>query len=122
MPLYESPLKNSGFHYSMKFDGPVENARRNRNRKPIWFNLPHSLNVNTNIDKIFIKLVRTYFPRSYKFNRIFNLNTIKIIYSSLPNAKSINSIISIISIIRRFRAKNKTKYNGHVTELKKIFL
>ena len=35
--LYESALKNSGFNYSMKFKAPVENARRNRNRKVIWF-------------------------------------------------------------------------------------
>ena len=29
-PLYESALKSSGFNYSMKFEAPVENARRNR--------------------------------------------------------------------------------------------
>ena len=32
-PLYESALKSSGFNYSMEFEAPVENARRNRNRK-----------------------------------------------------------------------------------------
>ena len=32
-PLYESALKNFVFNYSMKFEAPVENARRNRNRK-----------------------------------------------------------------------------------------
>ena len=34
-PLYVSTLKNSGFNYSMKFEAPVENTRRNRNRKVI---------------------------------------------------------------------------------------
>ena len=33
--LYESDLKSSGFNYSMKFEAPVENATRNRNRKAI---------------------------------------------------------------------------------------
>ena len=32
-PLNELALKNGGFNYSMKFEAPVENARRKRNRK-----------------------------------------------------------------------------------------
>ena len=88
-PLYESTLKSSGFNYSMKFEAPVENARRNRNRKVIWFNPPYSLNVKTNIGKVFLKLVRKHFPRSHKLSKIFNLNTIKISYSSMPNIKNL---------------------------------
>ena len=41
-PIYESALKNSGFNYSMKFEAPIENTRRKRNRKVIWFNPPYS--------------------------------------------------------------------------------
>ena len=48
-PFYESALKSCGFNYSMKFQTPVENARRNRNRKVICFNPPYSLTVKTNI-------------------------------------------------------------------------
>ena len=88
-PLYESALKSSGFNYSMKFEAPVENAKRNRNRKVIWFNPPYSLNVKTNIGKVFLKLVRKHFPRSHKLSKIFNLNTIKISYSSMPNVKNL---------------------------------
>ena len=73
----------------MKFEAPVENARRNRNRKVIWFNPPYSLNVKTNIGKVFLKLVRKHFRRSHKLNKIFNLNTIKISYSSMPNVKNL---------------------------------
>ena len=54
-PLYKSALKSSGFNYSIKFKTPAENARRNRNRKVIWFNPPYSLNVKTNIGKVFLK-------------------------------------------------------------------
>ena len=82
--LYESALDNSVFNYSMKFEAPAENARRNRNRKVIWFNPPCSLNVKTNIGEVFLKLVRKHFPRLHKFNKIFKLNTIKISYSSVP--------------------------------------
>ena len=87
--LYESALKSSGFNYSMKFGAPAENARRNRNRKIIWFNSPYRLTVKTNIGKVFLKLVRKHFPRSHKLSKIFNLNTIKISYSSMPNVKNL---------------------------------
>ena len=73
----------------MKFGAPVENARRNRNRKVIWFNPQYSLNVKTNIGKVFLKLVRKHFPRSHKLSKIFNLSTIKISYSSMPNVKKL---------------------------------
>ena len=73
----------------MKFGAPDENARGNGNRKVIWFNPSYSLNVKTNIDKVFLKLVRKHFPRSHKLSKIFNLNTIKISYSSMPNVKNL---------------------------------
>ena len=66
-PLYESALKKSGFNYSMKFEAPIENTRRNRNRKVIWFNPPYSLNVKTNIGKVFLKLVR----KDFQFLRLY---------------------------------------------------
>ena len=88
-PRYESALKNSGFNYSMKFEATAKSARQNRNRKVISFNPPYSLNAETNIGKVFLKLVRKHFPRSHKFNKIFNLNAIKISYSSMPNAKNL---------------------------------
>ena len=88
-PLYETTLKNSGFNYSMKFEAPAENARRNRNRKVIWCNLPYSMNVKNNIGKVFLKLVRKHFPRSHKFSKTFNLSTINISYSSIPNIKNL---------------------------------
>ena len=88
-PLDESALKSSGFNYSMKFGALVDNVRRHRNSKVIWFNPPYSLNVKANIGKVFLKLVRKHFPRSHKLSKIFNLNTIKISYSSMPNVKNL---------------------------------
>ena len=73
----------------MKFEAPFENARRNRNRKAIWLNPSCSLNVKTNIGKVFLKLVGKPFPKSPKLNKMFNLNTIKISYSSMPNVKNL---------------------------------
>ena len=50
---YETPLKNSGYETTLKFEKPSQNTRRSRNRKVIWFNQPFSLNVKTNIGKEF---------------------------------------------------------------------
>ena len=88
-PLYESAVKNSGYNYSKKFKAPVENATQKRNRKVIWFNPSYSLNVKANIGKVFLKFVRKHFPRSNKFNKILNLNTIKSSYSSMPKVKNL---------------------------------
>ena len=84
--FYESALKNSGFNYSMKFEASVVNARQNRNRKVISFNLPCSLNVKTNIGKV---SVRKQVPRSYKFNKVFNLKTNTVSYNSILNVKNL---------------------------------
>ena len=104
-PLYKSALNTSVFNYSMKFEAPVENARRNRNRKVIWFNPPYSLNVKTNIGKVFLKLVRKHFPRSHKLSKIFNLNTIKISYSSMPSVKN---------LIKQLNSKILKKYQDKI--------
>ena len=62
--VYESALKDSGHFSSMSYNSNTQNARRNRNRKVIWFNPPYSQNVKTNIGKLFIKLVRKHFPKN----------------------------------------------------------
>ena len=72
----------------MKFDRHPS-ARRNRNRKIIWFNPPFSQNVKINIGKLFFKLLRKNFPKNHKFRKIFNLNTLKLSYSSMANLQSL---------------------------------
>ena len=42
---YETALKNRGYQATLKFEKTSQNARRNRNRKMIWFNPLFSLNV-----------------------------------------------------------------------------
>ena len=102
----------------MTFGALVENARGSRNRKFIWFNPPYSINVKTNIDEVFLKLVRKHFPRSHKLSKIFNLDTIKISYSSMSNVKNL-----IKQHNSKTLNKDRDKYNGHVTaELKKVVL
>ena len=79
--IYESALNDSGHFSSMSYNNSnTHNARRNRNRKVIWFNPPYSQNVKTNIGKLFTKLVRKQFRNNIKYHKIFNLNILKLSY------------------------------------------
>ena len=67
--IYEPAIKNSGFNYSRKSQVPVENARRNRNKKTIWFDPLYSLNVKTNIGKVFLTLLKIISPSHINLTR-----------------------------------------------------
>ena len=62
--------------------------RRNRNRKNIWFNPPYSINVKTNISRIFLRLIDKHFPRHHKYHKLFNRNNLSIT-SCVPNMASV---------------------------------
>ena len=47
------------------------------------------MNVETNIGKTFLKLVKKHFPCNNSFHNIFNKNTIKISYSCMRNISSL---------------------------------
>ena len=94
----------------------TKHARRNRNRKIIGFNSPYRLSVKTNIGKIFVKLVKKHFPRTYKFDKIFNLNTIRISYSSNFNVKNFSN-----SKIWRFWDMSKIQRSCNY-RIKEVFL
>ena len=83
----------------------TQNARRNRSRKIIWFNSPYSQNVKTNIGKLFIKLVRKYFPKNSKYHKIFNLNTSKLSYCCT---------ISVGNIIKQHKSNVLNKTNNNI--------
>ena len=57
---------------------PHTNERRKRRREIIWFNPPYSMNVKTNIDKVFLSLLHKPFPPTHLLHKIFNKNTAKI--------------------------------------------
>ena len=62
---YQDALNSSGYSSNLKFDPsvkqqqlqPQQQQRRKRSRKITWFNPPFSLNVKSNIGKIFLKIV-----------------------------------------------------------------
>ena len=68
-----------------------------------------------NIGKVFLRLVRNHFPRSYKFNKIFNLNTNKMSYSSIPNVKNLIKQHNLMIL-----SKQQDKIQLLTVELKKV--
>ena len=88
IPVYEEVLKKSGFHQKLEYvreqvDKNSKEEKRRWKRKIIWFNPPYSNNLKGNVRKQFLKLFRWYFPKAYKFDKIFNKNTLKVSYSCI---------------------------------------
>ena len=48
--------------------------RKKRKRKIIRFNPPFSLNIKTNVGKLFLKLLKSHFPEGNTLHKIFNCN------------------------------------------------
>ena len=66
-----------------------QHSTRRGTQKIIWFNPPFSLNVKTNVAKIFLQLIDTHFPPTHKLCKIFNCNTVKVSYSCTQNISHI---------------------------------
>ena len=85
-------LTKGGYKHQMWYQHNIrQNTTTNKNRKRniIWFNPPYSANVVTNVGKHLLSLLDKHFPPHNKFHKIFNINTVKISYSCLPNMKII---------------------------------
>lgn len=92
VPYYETALKNSGYNHKFKYNPTnrtPQSKNKNRKRNIIWCNPPYNSNVTTNVGKYFLNLLKIYFPKDHKLNKIFNKNNVKISYSCMPNMESI---------------------------------
>ena len=95
---YEEALKDSGYKYKMKYEEKNLNEmnkkkKRNRHKRQHWFNPPHSDNLRTKVGEKFINIIKSEFTEDHVLHRIFNVNTIRISYSCMPNMakKSLNA-------------------------------
>ena len=93
---YSDALKASGYEYELKFDESVKQQqmqqqsngnKRKRSRNVTWFNPPFSLNVKSNIGKIFLNLIKECFPKNHILSKICNKNTLKLSYRTMPNMR-----------------------------------
>ena len=127
-PLYENALKESGYKAKMKYETSENTNSRNRQRKILWFNPPFSQSVNTNIGKIFLKLVRKYFPKHHKLHKIFHTNILKLSYCCMKNISDIikqhNATVPSTSTTPKYlcncRNKDTCPFDG--TCLKQCFI
>ena len=92
---YENALKLAGHKADLKYN-PDPNfgkskEKQKRKRNIIWYNPPFDKGVKTKIGNEFLKIIHEAFPPSHPLHQIFNKNTVKISYSTMPN---MNSIIS----------------------------
>ena len=87
--LYETVLNESRYKTTLTYTKTTNVNNRKRTSNIIWFNPPYSQNVQTNIRKTFLKLVKKLFPRGRKLHKIFNRNTLKLSYSCMSSMSSV---------------------------------
>ena len=77
-----------GFNENIKYSRS-QAKQRNRKRQIIWFSTPYSVNVKTNVGKLFMRLINKHFLRDHKFYKVFNRNNFKLSYSYMPSMKNV---------------------------------
>ena len=125
--IYNTALKNSRFDQTLTYDEQGEptrdsvneesNQTSKRKRNIIWYNPPYSMNVKTNVGKVFFKLLRKNFPPSHPMYTIFNTNKVKVSYSCFCN---IGLIIS--SHNKKILYSDNTKYGCKCNDKNKCSL
>ena len=94
--LKTNGYKNVDFRYNLVHK---KNNKKNRQRNIIWFNLPFSQAVSTNLAERFLDLLDKHFPQNNQLHKIFDRSmhsctkysifTVKASYSCTPNVGSI---------------------------------
>ena len=84
-PFYNDVLSVSGYKENLTYQQDLTPSKRVRKRKIVLFNPTYSVNGVTNIGKTFVKRNNKHFPKTNKFQIIFNRNNAKVSYSCLPN-------------------------------------
>lgn len=119
-PAYNKALHNSGFLQNITYNVQNRNSNstnrsRNRQRNIIWFNPPFSLNVKSNIGRIFLKLLEKHFPKQNKLHKIFNRNNVKISYSCMKNISNIIKTHNAKIIKKELSEKEEKTCNCRIT-------
>ena len=85
---YDDALKKSDYNVDLKYT-------KNKSKKPktlkgniMGFKPPFRKCVSTNVTKTFLQLITKHFPRSHKFHKIFNCNTVKVSYSCMKKSSN----------------------------------
>ena len=90
-PYYNNILKDCGHKEKLQFEQyqyQQTEPRKNRSWNIIWFNPPFSSNVETNIARKLLKLVKKLLSK-YRYRKTFNKNNIKVSYSCTDNMEKL---------------------------------
>ena len=90
-PAFQDAMRKCGHTTNLSYKPTQQqcNPKKGRSRN-VWFNLPFSQHVRTNIGKEFLILIDKHFGNpSHKLGKICNRSNLKISYSCMPNMKSI---------------------------------
>ena len=63
--LHDKSLQENGYKTLMSYTQTEVKTEKNRSQNIIWFNPPFIQNVKTNIRKIFLKLIKKFFPNHH---------------------------------------------------------
>ena len=85
---YQVEINNTGYKYNSKYCPNPKTNKSKRKRKIIWYHPQFNLLTKTNIGKEFFKILDFSFPKGHPLHTTFNINTVKLSYSCLPNVQS----------------------------------
>jgi len=83
--IYQNTLKKSGYNFTLQYEKQPTPCNKPRRRNIIWFNLPISKHVATNIGRQFLNIIGKVFHSKHLLRKIFNRNALKLNYSCMPN-------------------------------------
>ena len=109
IPEYEEAMRRSGHKSEIKYETNFHpNKRRSKKRKIIWFNLPYSEYVHTNIGREFRRLLTKNFPPTHRLHKICNNKNVKLSYSCMPNMANLISKHNKTVLKRKANSNNTT--------------
>ena len=85
--IYQEELNRCGYKHKLQYN-PIQSTNKtskNRSRKILWYNPPYNQAVSTNIGKEFFRILESCFPNHSKLYKLFNKNSCKLSYSTMPN-------------------------------------
>ena len=84
-PDYEEALKKCGYKAKLQYIQPnlQQNNTRKRTQKIICFNPPFSLNVKTNVAKMFLQLIDTHLSPTKSYIKSLTVTPLKLVTAAL---------------------------------------
>ena len=101
---YQDVIRKSSFTFKLEFKPPPQETpsqKRKRRRNVIWFNPPYNRNIKNSIGREFISPIERSFPSGHELRKVFNRNTLKLSYSSMPQQSHSKETRSNNTTLRR---------------------